>query len=90
VTISRNYCEPEHADDEECLTQILEQRDERGGGEFWLANDGDRFPCLAVVVAGAMSFIHYFPEDGHPGFRCTLPPGRSDAVERQPDVPPIA
>jgi hypothetical protein len=69
MTISRNYREPEVVRDERQLEDILGQRDERGGGEFWLAHETGCYPCLSIVVSGDSSFAIYFPEDRHPGFR---------------------
>jgi hypothetical protein len=45
-------------------------RDDRGGGIFWLSPDDERYPALAIRVSGDLADVHYFPRDGHPGFRC--------------------
>lgn len=51
------------------LEKALAWRDSRGGGLFWLSQDGG-FPTLAIRVSGDVADLHFFPEDGHPGFRC--------------------
>lgn len=56
--------------DEQGLEAILQRRDGRGGGLFWLSEEARSFPCLALRVSGDLSDIHYFPHEGHPGFRC--------------------
>jgi hypothetical protein len=30
----------------------------------------ERYPELGIRISGESADIHYFPEDGHPGFRC--------------------
>src|SRR5262249_30175044 len=46
------------------------QRDDCGGGIFWLAPDEERHPALCLRVSGDVADVHYFPRDRHPGFRC--------------------
>jgi Immunity protein Imm1 len=60
------------------LEAVLARRDHRGGGLFWLTPDGERFPALAVRVSGDLADVHYFPWDGHPGFRCLAGDGLSE------------
>ena len=61
------------------LRAMLSAPDSRGGGEFWLATEADRFPCLAVRVSDGQCDVHYFPFDGHPGYR------RLSAIQRNQD-----
>ena len=77
MIIDRNYREPELVRDEQHLVDILAQKDERGGGEFWLADELGSYPCLAIVVSGESSFVIYFPEERHAGF--SLPPAGSQS-----------
>ncbi len=56
--------------DDQGVERVLSTRDARGGGEYWLAEGVRDYPCLGVTVSGDQSAIHYFPEEGHPGFRC--------------------
>ena len=51
------------------LAAALSTKDGRGGGEFWLASPGQKFPCLAIRSSGPAFDIHYFPAEGHPGYR---------------------
>jgi hypothetical protein len=66
------------ANDETDVETILRTRDNHGGAEFWLFDGAYDFPRLTIRVTGDLSDIHYFPHDGHPGFRCLggqdLPP----------------
>jgi hypothetical protein len=57
-------------DDLASLADVLSWRDERGGAMLWLTPDESRFPSLAVRISGVVADVHYFPRDGHPGFRC--------------------
>ncbi len=36
--------------------------------ELWLSGEA-RFPCLAILVRGEHANVHWFPEEGHPGFQ---------------------
>jgi hypothetical protein len=51
------------------LRAILSTPDSRGGGEFWLATEADKYPCLAIRVSDGQCDVHYFPVEGHPGYR---------------------
>jgi hypothetical protein len=57
-------------EDEKSLDLALSWRDDRGGGIFWLTPDAATHPVLAIRVSGDVADVHYFPRDGHPGFRC--------------------
>jgi len=63
-----------HAQDEATIQQVLEFRDEVGGAVFWLARDDARYPTLAIRISGDMADVHYFPHEGHPGFRALAEP----------------
>jgi hypothetical protein len=52
------------------LEKAFAWRDSRGGAGFWLAHGSDRYPTLAIRISGDVADVHYFPHDGHPGFRC--------------------
>jgi hypothetical protein len=56
--------------DERSLAAALSWRDDRGGGIFWLSPDVERYPALAIRVSGEVADVIYFPQEGHPGFRC--------------------
>jgi hypothetical protein len=51
------------------LRAALAWRDERGGGEFWLAHEGTRHPCLAICMSSDIADVHYFPVAGGSAFR---------------------
>ena len=57
-------------DDIQGLKRVLAWRDARGGAIFWLSGEDVRYPCLGIRVSGNIADVHYFPEEGHPGFRC--------------------
>jgi hypothetical protein len=65
--------------DAESLATALTWRDAVGGGIFWLSPDDEEFPTLSVRVSGEVADVHYFPYEGHPGYRClggeSLPEG---------------
>src|SRR5262249_4186533 len=52
------------------LEDALAWRDARGGTEFWLSHDEEKYPVLAMRVTGELADVTFFPEEGHPGFRC--------------------
>ena len=53
------------------LAAALTSRDEKGGALFYITPDDDqRYPLLAIRVTNDFADVHYFPFDGHPGFRC--------------------
>lgn len=56
-------------EDEASLGKALAYRDRRGGAQLWLSPNNADFPCLAFRISGEVGDIHYFPEEGHPGFR---------------------
>ena len=35
--------------------------------EFWISNEMD-YPCLCVSVNGEYAHVHYFNEEGDPGY----------------------
>ena len=73
MEINSNHAPPQIVADEQALAAVLEQRDTLGGAEFWLADQSEGLPCLALVVSGPTSHATYFPAKGHPGFRCLRP-----------------
>lgn len=56
--------------DQPGLAEVLAWRDERGGAMLWLTPDEGRYPALALRISDRVADVHYFPRDGHPGFRC--------------------
>ena len=37
---------------------------------LWLSPDGAQYPAMALRISSGVADVHYFPHDGHPGFRC--------------------
>jgi hypothetical protein len=54
----------------EDLKAVLAWRDAKGGALLWFADPHPNYPQLAIRISGECADIHYFPEKGHPGFRC--------------------
>ena len=53
------------------LEKALMKRYLKDGEEvnhFWLDHD-EAYPSLAIPIRGNLAGLHYFPEEGHPGFR---------------------
>ena len=73
------------AHDEAGLDRVLEFRDAVGGAEFWLSIKDDSYPVVSIRVSGALADVHYFPEEGHPGFRALAAP-ESTQEQEAPDV----
>jgi hypothetical protein len=62
------------AHDEAGLEQVLRFRDAVGGALFWLVHDDHRHPSMAIRISGNLADVHYFPDEGHPGFRALAEP----------------
>jgi len=67
-----------NAVDESALEQILRFRDGVGGGQFWLAHADGAYPAVAIRVSGDLADVHYFPFEGHPGFRALASPSAAE------------
>jgi hypothetical protein len=53
------------------LAAALTSRDNKGGALFHIRPDDDhQYPSLAIRVTKDYADVHYFPFDGHAGFRC--------------------
>ena len=65
------YCQKSwQINDDKSLEDALAWRDNLGGGAFFIASDNEEYPMLAIRVSGDLADVHYFPQAGHPGFRC--------------------
>jgi len=71
--------------DAEGLRQLLLAPDSYGGGAFWLGPINGGHPHMAIRVSGGNSDIHYFPSEGHPGFR-RLAPNQGDVRDMSHDL----
>ena len=56
-------------EDEASLEKALAYRDRCGGAQLWLSPNNADFPCLAFRISGEVGDIHFFPKEGHPGYR---------------------
>jgi hypothetical protein len=57
--------------DNKSLDKALAWRDKKGGAMFWMRPAAETmYPQLGIRVSGDLADIHYFPEEGHAGFRC--------------------
>lgn len=50
------------------LQGALKRRFGNDANELWLSSNEAKFPALAIMVRGNLCCLHYFPQDGHPGF----------------------
>ena len=62
------------------LIEVLNIRDEGNCNEFWLSEEYEKNPTLAILVCGGNAFLTYFPEEGHPGFQSLNANGDADEV----------
>ena len=53
------------------LLEILQLRFGDGVNEFWASTPGRPFPVLSLALSGSWAVLHFFPEDGHPGWQST-------------------
>jgi hypothetical protein len=51
------------------LAIVLKRRHGNDANEFWLSHGNDRYPAISLLVNGDLAALHYFPKEGHPGFR---------------------
>jgi len=56
------------ASDSSELEDILSRRAANGSNAFWIYCDEKNYPAISILVTGLLSSLHYFPEEGHPGF----------------------
>lgn len=50
------------------ITAVLEHRHNRVN-EFWLSHEADSYPLMAIEVVENLALVHYWPYEGHPGYR---------------------
>ncbi len=51
------------------IAAALARRNDRGVNEFWLSRKDRKFPHMAINVAKDLACLHYWPYEGHPGWR---------------------
>lgn len=50
------------------IEAFMNKRDDAGMNSFWLSHGDDRFPAINIMVNGDLAYVHYFPDDDHPGY----------------------
>lgn len=50
------------------IREIMKKQDVKNTNEFWISIETP-FPCLGVLTNKSLAYVHYFDEDGSPGFR---------------------
>lgn len=55
------------------IKDILTKQNDSGYNEFWISAE-KQFPLMAMLTRNDIASVHFFPEDGHPGF-CGLSSG---------------
>jgi immunity protein Imm1 of predicted polymorphic toxin system len=46
----------------------LSKRHDAGINAFWLSHGSKKLPAISILVKGDIAYVHYFPNDDHPGF----------------------
>jgi len=64
----------EIAADAATLEAVLGKRYGANANEFWLSGE-EPYPAVTILVREQLACVHFFPEDGHPGY--LLKGGRS-------------
>ena len=54
-------------DNLEGIVQIMKKQNENGFNEFWISIEKP-FPLMAVLTSKSIAHVHFFDEDGSPGF----------------------
>src|SRR5262245_7810970 len=55
--------------DEADLETALAKRYAGDANAFWLWHDDGEFPALSILIKADIAYLHYFPQEGHAGFR---------------------
>ena len=50
------------------IEEILHKQNGNNVNEFWISTE-TQFPCLGVLTNSSYAYVHFFDEDGSPGFR---------------------
>jgi hypothetical protein len=50
------------------IEAVLSKRHRAGVNSFWLGQRAAGFPAVAIMVNGDLAHVHYFPNEGPPGF----------------------
>jgi hypothetical protein len=50
------------------IEAALSKRQGSGRNSFWLSHGENLYPVINILVNGSLSYLEYFPSEGHPGF----------------------
>jgi immunity protein Imm1 of predicted polymorphic toxin system len=50
------------------LEAALSKRHGAAINSFWLSHGAEEFPAINIMVKGDLAYVHYFPQERHPGF----------------------
>jgi len=45
----------------------LSKRHDAGINAFWLSHGSKKHPAISILVKGDLAYVHYFPNEDHPG-----------------------
>lgn len=68
------------------VRRLLANRRTGGFDEIWLTGPTN-FPNLVVAIGPPGAALHYFPEDGHPGWQSVGTPDAPGSVEFRTNTP---
>jgi len=50
------------------IERALSKRHDSGINSFWLFHGAEERPAINIMVNGDLAYVHYFPDDDHPGY----------------------
>lgn len=50
------------------IEEILHKQNVNNVNEFWISTE-TQFPCVGVLTNSSYAYVHFFDEEGSPGFR---------------------
>ncbi len=65
--IFEHFLGTDMCDDLESIEQIMKKQNKNGVNEFWI-NIETPFPFMGVLTNKSFAYVHFFDEDGSPGF----------------------
>jgi hypothetical protein len=49
------------------IEATLSKRFGAGRNAFWLSHGNEERPAISILVKGGLAYVHYFPNEDHPG-----------------------
>jgi hypothetical protein len=49
------------------VESVLSKRHGAGINSFWMGHADGGFPAINIMVKGDLAYVHYFPQEHHPG-----------------------